>query len=272
VTRLTVKHRFGASAERVYDAWLDPKIARQFLYTTGTTEVVRCEIDARVGGKYTIVDKRDTEEVLHEGTYLEMERPRRLVFTLRVPKYSPDEDRITLDITPLERGCELTLTTETADEWADDTQRGWAMILDVLDEVLPGDASTCGAGLAQHAAVPRRVAIYFSELSETLELHREMLVLNDPVSRREDEVYRDLATSYRRIAADLKSIAQGMAAQRELPMGEHDESKWSSAHLKAFARFVHEETALASVLHKAAERDAKMLASMQQSTSATAPD
>jgi uncharacterized protein YndB with AHSA1/START domain len=263
VTRLTVKHGFGASAERVYDAWLDPKIARQFLYTTGTTEVVRCEIDARVGGKFTIVDKRDAEEVLHEGTYLEMERPRRLVFTLRVPKYSPDEDRITVDITPLERGCELTLTTETADEWADDTQRGWTMILDVLDEVLPGDASTCGAGLAQHAAVPRRIAIYLSELSGTLELHREMLVLNDPVSRREDEVYRDLATSYRRIAADLKAIAERMAAQLELPMGEHDESKWSSAQLKAFAGFVHEETALASLLHKAADRDGKMLASMQ---------
>jgi uncharacterized protein YndB with AHSA1/START domain len=271
VTRLTVKHRFGATAERVYDAWLDPRIARQFLYTTGTTEVVRCEIDARVGGKYTIVDKRDTEEVLHEGTYLEMERPHRLVFTLRVPKYSPDEDRITLDITPLELGCELTLTTETADEWVDDAQRGWAMILDVLDEVLPGDAATCGAGLAQHAAVPRRIAIYLSELSETLDLHRGMLVLNDPASRREDEVYRDLATGYRRIAADLKSIAESMTAQRELPMGEHDESKWTSGHMKAFARFVHEETALASVLHKAADRDGKMLASMQQPTSATAP-
>jgi uncharacterized protein YndB with AHSA1/START domain len=271
VTRLTVKHRFGASAERVYDAWLDPKIARQFLYTTGTTEVVRCEIDARVGGRYTIVDQRDTEEVLHEGTYLEMERPRRLVFTLRVPKYSPDEDRITLDITPLEHGCELTLTTETADEWADETQRGWTTILDVLDEVLPGDAATCGAGLAQHAAVPRRIALYLSELSETLELHRKMLVLNDPASGKEDEVYRDLATSYRRIATELKAIAERMTAQRELPIGEHDESKWSSAHVKAFARFVQEETALAFVLDKAAHRDAKMLASMQQSTSAAAP-
>jgi uncharacterized protein YndB with AHSA1/START domain len=272
VTRLTVKHRFSASAERVYDAWLDPRIARQFLYTTGTTEVVRCEIDARVGGKYTIVDQRDAEEVLHEGTYLELERPRRLVFTLRVPKYSLDEDRITLDIMPLELGCELTLTTETADEWIEDAQRGWAMILDVLDAVLPGEASTCGAGLAQHAAVPRRIAIYLSELSETLELHREMLVLNDPASRKEDETYRDLATSYRRIAADLKAVAEGMTAQRELAMGEHDESKWSSGHLKAFARYVHEETALASLLHKAADQDAKMLASLQQSTSATVPD
>jgi hypothetical protein len=55
----------------------------------------------------------------------------------------------------------------TAHEWFDDARRGWTTILDVLDQVLPGDASTCGAGLAQHAAVPRRIAVYLSELSET---------------------------------------------------------------------------------------------------------
>ena len=53
------------------------------------------------------------------------------------------------------------------------------MILDVLDELLPAEAPTCGAGLAQHATVPRRVAIYLAELAETLELHRVMAVLND---------------------------------------------------------------------------------------------
>ena len=172
---VTVTHRFAASAERVYDAWLDPEKVRRFLYATATGEIVRCDIDARVGGRYTIVDRRHGEDVLHEGTYLELERPSRMVFTLRVPKYSSDEDRVTIEITPLAHGCDLTLSTQTADAWADDTQRGWAMILDVLDETLPADAPTCGAGLAQHAAVPRRVAIYLAELAETLELHRALL-------------------------------------------------------------------------------------------------
>ena len=101
MTGVTVKHRFTASAERVYDAWLDPEKARKFLYATATGEIVRCEVDARVGGKYVIVDRRNGEDVLHEGTYLELERPRRIVFTVRVPKYSPDEDRVTIDIKPL---------------------------------------------------------------------------------------------------------------------------------------------------------------------------
>ena len=136
MTSVVVKHRFAAAAERVYDAWLDPAKMRTFLFATATGEIVRCDVDARVGGRYAIVDRRDGEDVLHEGAYLELERPRRIVFTLRVPKYSPDEDRVTIQITPLPDGCELTLTTETADQWADDTRRGWTMILDALEPVL----------------------------------------------------------------------------------------------------------------------------------------
>lgn len=141
MTRVVVKHRFAASAERVYDAWLDPAKMRTFLYATGTGEIVRCDVAPHVGGKYTIVDRRQGEDVLHEGRYLELERPRKIVFTLCVPKYSPDEDQVTIEIAPLEHGCELTLTTETDGQWADDTRRGWAMILDVLNEKLPAEGA-----------------------------------------------------------------------------------------------------------------------------------
>lgn len=261
---VTVKHRFSASAERVYDAWLDLEKAPRFLFATATGEIVRCDIDARVGGKYAIVARRNGEDVLHEGTYLELDRPRRIVFTLRVPKYSPDEDRVAIEIAPLAQGCMVTLTTQTPDEWADDTRLGWTMILDVLDEILPADAATCGAGLAQHAAVPRRISVYLAELAETLELHRAMLILEDPTSKAEDDVYRDLAANFRDIGTKLRDAAEHMAAQRDLPMGAHDVSKWTDTHMKAFSRFVHEQGALASVLRVAATRDEQMLAAMQE--------
>ena len=264
MTGVTVTHRFTASAERVYDAWLDPEKVRRFLYATAAGEIVRCEVDARVGGKYVIVDRRNGEDVLHEGTYLELERPRRIVFTVCVPKYSPDEDRVTIDIKPLAQGCELTLTTQTADEWAERTERGWAMILDVLDETLPREVATCGAGLAQHAAVPRRIAVYLNELAETLELHRAMLVPENPLSKREDDVYRELAGDFQAIARQLQDTSDRMSAQATLPMGAHDESKWTDKHLHAFERFVHEQGALASVLRVAAARDEQMLASIQR--------
>ena len=49
-TSVRVPHRFFASAARVYNAFLDPAQAALFLFATGTGQIVRCEIDARVGG------------------------------------------------------------------------------------------------------------------------------------------------------------------------------------------------------------------------------
>jgi uncharacterized protein YndB with AHSA1/START domain len=128
-----VTHRFRAPAERVFDAWLDPAMARRFLFATPTGTVVRADIDARVGGSWSIVDRRDGEDVEHTGEYLEIDRPRRLVFTFGVPKYAPWFDRVEVDVTPVEGGgCELTLThtmVPQAAEWADGAAEGWAGIL-----------------------------------------------------------------------------------------------------------------------------------------------
>lgn len=73
---VSVTHRFSASAERAFDAWLDPEKACKFLFATPTGEMVRTEIDARVGGRFSIVERRAGEDVAHVGTYLEVERPR----------------------------------------------------------------------------------------------------------------------------------------------------------------------------------------------------
>lgn len=138
---LTVVHRFTASAERVFDAWLDPAKARRFLFATPTGEIVRCEIDARVGGGFTIVDRRDGEDVEHVGRYLEIDRPRRLAFTFSVPKYDadadPDATPVVIDIRPTgDGGCEVTLTHQVWAEYLDRTRGGWTMILETLAAAL----------------------------------------------------------------------------------------------------------------------------------------
>lgn len=56
-----------------------------------------------------------------------------------------------------------------------------------------------------------------------------------------------------------------MASQRELPMGENDMSAWGEAQMQAFQRFVHAEGRLLALCRLAAERDQKMLESMQKS-------
>lgn len=135
-----VTHRFRAQAERVFDAWLDPALASRFLFATPTGETVRCEIDPRVGGAWVLIERRDGEDVEHMGEYLEIDRPRRLAFTFRVPKYAQTEDRVEIDIVPLEGGgCDLTLTHTMPGEYADDIGRaseGWTSILNGLASVL----------------------------------------------------------------------------------------------------------------------------------------
>jgi uncharacterized protein YndB with AHSA1/START domain len=262
-----VTHRFDASAERVYDAFLDPARAGLFLFATATGHIVRCEIDARVGGGFIIVDRRSGEDVAHTGTYVALERPRLIAFDLSVEKYSSEKSRVTIAITPQRKGCELTLTHELRKEdepFRDRTQAGWQAILDVAAEILVDDAPTCGIGLAQHAAIPARLAYMFEGLAETLELHRRMLVTSDADSRREDEVYRDLAERWRRIADLVQTAAATMAAQRELPMGPHDQSAWGELHVRAFEKFVTGQSQALALLRVAAGRDEQMLASMKR--------
>jgi len=134
---IRITRHFDASPERVFDAWLDPQTASRWLFTDPKGKITRCEIDARVGGKFLIVDTRAVGDVDHVGEYLEIDRPRRLVFTFSVPRYSPQQTRVTLDIVPSGKGCELTLTHENVlPEWTEQTQQGWAMILGALEESL----------------------------------------------------------------------------------------------------------------------------------------
>lgn len=132
-----VNRRFNASAERVFDAWLDPGKASRFLFATPTGQIVRCEIDPRAGGSFVIV-RRDGEDIEHTGEYLEIERPVRLVFTFGAPKFSKETTRVAIDIVPMGAACELTLTHDAVlAAWAAATEAGWRMILSALDAALP---------------------------------------------------------------------------------------------------------------------------------------
>jgi uncharacterized protein YndB with AHSA1/START domain len=135
----SVTHTYDAAPERVFDAWLDPAIARRFLFATPTGEMIRAETDPRVGGTFTFVDRRpEMGDVLHTGEYLELDRPRRLAFTFGVPQFNPDFTRVTLDFEPTPGGgCHVTLThSDVPAEWADRSKEGWGMILGWLEGVL----------------------------------------------------------------------------------------------------------------------------------------
>lgn len=129
----TITHDYRAAAGRVFDAWLDPATAGRFLFATPDGEMVKVEIDAVAGGKFTFVERRQGQEVEHSGRYLEIERPRRLVFEFCVPAFSSEVSRVEIDIVELsEGGCRLSLTTQAPRDFAARSREGWANILSSL--------------------------------------------------------------------------------------------------------------------------------------------
>lgn len=143
-----VTHQFKASAERVYDAWLDAEKARQWMSASlkamgvpGVTgEMGTVEIDPVVGGKFLFTDMRDGVEAKHTGEYLELDRPRRIAFTWVVEWGDiVDASKATLDIEPDGDGCIATITHEMDAKWAEyveQTENGWGCMLAAVGDYL----------------------------------------------------------------------------------------------------------------------------------------
>lgn len=133
-----ISRKYDASPERVFDAWLDPASAGRFLFATSTGTIIKCEIDPRVGGGFLIVDRRpDMGDAEHHGRFVEIDRPRRLVFDFAVEKYMEGATRVTIEIAPAGAGCELTLTHEGVwRDYAERTEGGWSRILEGLARAL----------------------------------------------------------------------------------------------------------------------------------------
>ncbi len=141
-----VEQTFRASPERVFDAWLEPDLVTQWMSAAlkqlGLSgDIRRVEIDARVGGRFTFSDLREAGEAVHWGTYLEIERPRKLVFTW----YTSDEEEkentsvVTLTIKPKDNGCIATIVHAMDDKYTEyipQCEKGWGGMLVQIGEAI----------------------------------------------------------------------------------------------------------------------------------------
>ena len=109
--------------------------------------------------------------------------------------------------------------------------------------------STCGQGLAHHAAFPAGLADVFGAIAENLETHLTALDPTDKRSRPELDAYVSLATGHREIESRLRALAVQMEGYRDLPMATHDMAVMTSSKTaEAFERLVQQEESLAALL------------------------
>ncbi|MDH3763870.1 MAG: SRPBCC domain-containing protein [Gammaproteobacteria bacterium] len=135
---VNLKKTINAPIERVFDAWLDPAMLTRFILPDPAMPQPEVENDPREGGRFTIVMHVGDDRLPHTGTYLTVERPRRLRFSWK-SAYSPDDSTVTLDFTALDADTtrvELTHVKFLHEEARSDHEGGWGNILDKLVEVI----------------------------------------------------------------------------------------------------------------------------------------
>jgi uncharacterized protein YndB with AHSA1/START domain len=138
--RAVVTRRFQATAERVFDAWLNREMVGKWMFGPAVRdeEIVHLALTPRVGGSFSFLVERDGEDIEHVGKYLEINRPERLVFTWIVTSETVGS-RVLVEIVAGDEGCELTLTQELHPSWAEHvgrTEVEWGRMLRALELAL----------------------------------------------------------------------------------------------------------------------------------------
>jgi len=137
---VNVSREFEASAQRVFDVWVDPANVGNWLFGTPDGKNKISEVDPWVGGNFIIGEQRGDEFAKHVGTYHEINRPSRLVFSYY---YESEEEHlpsnVTVEISQTAKGCVVSVTHEMDNIYAEyeaSATEGWNMIFDGLSKYI----------------------------------------------------------------------------------------------------------------------------------------
>jgi uncharacterized protein YndB with AHSA1/START domain len=144
--RLQVKasSEIHAPQADVFNAWLEPEMIGEWMFGQNVRDekIVHLQTDAREGGSFSFVVDRGGQKINHIGTYLEIHRYTRLVFTWGIEGESDDASIVYIDITAIDNGCRVDLLHEMDPKWeayVSRTQNAWMLMLGKLKELLGKD-------------------------------------------------------------------------------------------------------------------------------------
>jgi uncharacterized protein YndB with AHSA1/START domain len=135
---LTVSRKISAPRDKVFNAWLSPRMMEKFMRPGGSDMTSKVTNDPVRGGRFSIIMATADKEIPHAGTYLEIAPHSRLTFTWESP-HSLDDSVVTIDFSEPEPGVtEITLhQVKFRSEGARDGHiEGWTAILDSLETAI----------------------------------------------------------------------------------------------------------------------------------------
>jgi uncharacterized protein YndB with AHSA1/START domain len=138
-TAIQLRRRIGAPRDAVYRAWTEPSWFRRW-FGPGDVTIPHLDLDVRVGGKYRIEFESAQGTAYLFGTFLEVERPERLVYTFCWGGAAREiaETRVTVEFH--DRGAEteivLTHARQPTPAVREFHHSGWQVSLERLAELL----------------------------------------------------------------------------------------------------------------------------------------
>lgn len=137
--QVSIRRVYPVAADKVWRAWTEPQALSQWFGSGQPGSVTAAEFDLRVGGRYRIAftcPKGLHNEV--SGVYDEIVAGRRLVFSWAWHSTPERVSRITIDLTPMAGGTELSFVHDRfVDQQACDNHAGgWAAMFAQLDAAI----------------------------------------------------------------------------------------------------------------------------------------
>jgi uncharacterized protein YndB with AHSA1/START domain len=136
---IRIERTFRAGAHEVFEAWTSVEVLRRWWHAEHDWETPHAELDLRVGGaiRITMRDPFRGEDHGGEGEFIEIDPPRRLVFTWTWDDDPATRQLIEVDFTDQGDHTTVVLTNSGIPAPAeDDHVVGWQNSFDNLDAAL----------------------------------------------------------------------------------------------------------------------------------------
>jgi uncharacterized protein YndB with AHSA1/START domain len=136
-----IRRRVKAGAEEIFDLWTKPDLMVRWMSPFPGPVDCEANSDLRAGGSYSLVMSSEGSKRQVTGTYVLIDRPRRLVFTWTGPLTNNVDTLVTLELNQRGDETDLVLTHERlpTPEMHVGHTKGWGNILDHLAEVASKD-------------------------------------------------------------------------------------------------------------------------------------